>query len=628
MAATQVAIPPVSSTEASRAADAAGRLDWAMTILSMWLIGGFYVDLWAHRHGRVDDTFLTPWHALLYAGAATFGLTLGVIFARNVRRGVPLRRALPRPYLVSLLGALAFVVTGGFDLLWHSLVGFEVDVEALLSPAHLALAASGMLMLGGPVRSIWSRAAAGGSWRGQGPAVIGLALMLSVFAAFTQYAHPIVDPWAETIPGGDANEPVAQLYAMAPDGTGQRRIAITDEDLRNPRLSPDGTRLAFTLAVERSGQIFISGPDGSNRRQVTTEGNNGRPCWSPDGSRLAFQSDRAGSFDVYTIAADGTDGRRITADTASDWGAAWSPDGTRIAFNSDRAGSFDIYSVKADGTDLVRLTQSSGGDFDPAWSPDGKRIAFTSEQDAGNFEVVSMAADGSDLRRLTDAQGSSYMPAWSPDGSSIAFATSRGGDLEVYVMNADGSDPRNLTRNPGLEDGWLGPSWSPDGRAILYPSQAETPFWRVDFVRQGFGAAGILVQAVLLAGFVLVALRHGPVPFGALTLLLFVPTALMTVVSDQYRFLPGALLAGVFADLLVWRLRFGSSRRSDAVIAFAIPGAFYAAYFATLQLTSGIGWTIHLWLGAILLAGVIGLVLDEAMRAPGPRSSSAPATAL
>jgi 2-polyprenyl-6-hydroxyphenyl methylase/3-demethylubiquinone-9 3-methyltransferase len=141
------------------------------------------------------------------------------------------------------------------------------------------------------------------------------------------------------------------------------------------------------------------------------------------------------------------------------------------------------------------------------------------------------------------------------------------------VMNADGSNQRNLTRNPGMEDGWVGPSWSPDGSVILYPSQGETPFWRVDFVRQGFGAAGILLQAAFLAGFVLVALRRGPLPFGALTLLLFAPTALMTVVSDQYRFLAGAFLAGVFADLLVWRLRFGSSRRSDAVIAFAIPAA-------------------------------------------------------
>lgn len=73
--------------------------------------------------------------------------------------------------------------------------------------------------------------------------------------------------------------------------------------------------------------------------------------------------------------------------------------------------------------------------------------------------LLDFAADGADARRLTEAQGSSYMPAWSPDGRSIAFVTNRDGDLEVYLMNADGSNQRNLTRNPGLDDGWIGPSW-------------------------------------------------------------------------------------------------------------------------------------------------------------------------
>lgn len=62
-------------------------------------------------------------------------------------------------------------------------------------------------------------------------------------------------------------------------------------------------------------------------------------------------------------------------------------------------------------------------------------------------------------------------------------------------------------------------------------------------------------------------------------------------------------------------MRFGSGRSSDALIAFAIPAAFYGSCFATVQLISGLGWAIHLWLGAIVLAGIIGLVLDEAMRA-------------
>jgi Tol biopolymer transport system component len=523
---------------------------------------------------------------------------------------------------MSLAGAIGFFVAGLLDFAWHSLFGFEVSVEALLSPSHLALAASGVLMFSGPIRSVWSAttATAAPSWRRHGPAVIGLAALLSIFAAFTQYAHPVVDPWSESLAGRDARRPQAQLFAMAADGTGQRRLLITDEDDRNPRLSPDGGRLVFTANVERSAQIVVSTADGSNRREVTSVGDSGGPAWSPDGRRIAFHSDRSGSFDVYTMAADGSDVRPLTTEPSTDWGPAWSPDGTMIAFTSDRAGPGDIYSVRADGTDLIRLTQTSGADYDAAWSPDGTRIAFASEGADGDVEIVSMAAGGTDLRRLTDAEDSSFMPAWSPDGKSIAFTTNRDGDLEVYVMNTDGTNPRNLTRSFGIADGLAGPSWSPDGRSILYPSQGVAPYWQVDDVRQGFGAAGILIQAALLAGFVLVALRRGPLPFGALTLLLFAPTALMTIVSDEYRFLPGAFVAGLSADLLVRRLPYGSTRRTDAVIAFAIPAVFYAAYFATVQLTSGIGWTIHLWLGAIVIAGIIGVVLEVLMRMARPPS--------
>jgi hypothetical protein len=65
---------------------------------------------------------------------------------------------------------------------------------------------------------------------------------------------------------------------------------------------------------------------------------------------------------------------------------------------------------------------------------------------------------------------------------------------------------------------------------------------------------------------------------------------------------------------MILRLGYGRSRVGDAVIAFAVPALTYLAYFATLAATTGIGWTIHLWLGATLLAGIIGLALNELMR--------------
>lgn len=81
--------------------------------------------------------------------------------------------------------------------------------------------------------------------------------------------------------------------------------------------------------------------------------------------------------------------------------------------------------------------------------------------------------------------------------------------------------------------------------AILYASEGSDTYWREPFVRQGFGAAGILIAAAILAGVASFARRRGRLLFGAFTLLVAVPAAMATVLSDEYRFIPGAIVAGL-----------------------------------------------------------------------------------
>jgi hypothetical protein len=91
-----------------------------------------------------------------------------------------------------------------------------------------------------------------------------------------------------------------------------------------------------------------------------------------------------------------------------------------------------------------------------------------------------------------------------------------------------------------------------------------------------------------------------------------------TVLDDQYRLIPGIALGALAAELVVRRWPAGRSRAGDALVAFLIPAVVFALYFATLMMTGGIGWTLHMWLGAIFIAGIIGLFLDELSRAARP----------
>jgi hypothetical protein len=180
------------------------RFDWIASVLSLVFLGGLYLDGWAHTHGRVDDTFFTPWHAVLYSGFFAMAVFLLGHVAWRVTRGAALRAALPDGYALSLAGVALWLLGGPFDLAWHSVFGFEASVEALLSPAHTLLALGVALMTSGPLRAALRRPR--GRWRDELPMLLSLTCVIANFTFFTQIAHPLANLWAARRGGADVTE--------------------------------------------------------------------------------------------------------------------------------------------------------------------------------------------------------------------------------------------------------------------------------------------------------------------------------------------------------------------------------------------------------------------------------------
>src|SRR5580698_552119 len=86
--------------------------DWLMGFLAALLMGGLLLDGWAHSHGEVDQSFLTPWHALLYGSMGVNGLVLLGAGIAGLRKGYSWPRALPPGYWSAAIGVLLFVVGG------------------------------------------------------------------------------------------------------------------------------------------------------------------------------------------------------------------------------------------------------------------------------------------------------------------------------------------------------------------------------------------------------------------------------------------------------------------------------------------------------------------------------------
>lgn len=144
--------------------------------------------------------------------------------------------------------------------------------------------------------------------------------------------------------------------------------------LRQPSIS--ATHVAFTYAnniwiVERKG--------GDARRLTSFQGQSSNPKISPDGSTVAFSADYAGNTDVYTVPVSGGEPTRLTWHPGADTVQGWTPDGTKIMFASSRATAAPsaaprFWTVPAKGGIEEPLPLPRG--YQGKISPDGKRIAY------------------------------------------------------------------------------------------------------------------------------------------------------------------------------------------------------------------------------------------------------------
>ena len=122
---------------------------------------------------------------------------------------------------------------------------------------------------------------------------------------------------------------LATLLAGAALGAG----AVTPMWLRDVRISPDGSKIAFTY----KGDIFtVPAKGGEATRLTANEAYEAMPVWSPDGSKIAFTSDREGNADIYIMDSRGGEATRLTFNSVAETPWAFTPDGSAVVYSADR----------------------------------------------------------------------------------------------------------------------------------------------------------------------------------------------------------------------------------------------------------------------------------------------------
>ena len=253
-----------------------------------------------------------------------------------------------------------------------------------------------------------------------------------------------------------------EIWVMDYDGANQHALTHMGTIALSPRISPDGSRLAFSANTKSGWDITVYSVELG--RMVSFPhfgGMNFSPSWSPDGTKLAMASSRNGYPNIFSMDASGGNLKRLTSGQGPDISPSWNrKTGAQIAFVSGRTGLPQIFTMEADGTNVQRLTDQ-GYAVSPNWSPNGQFLTFSwmrkyGPGEPGSNDLYLMDIASKQWVQLTHDAGRNDSPCWSPDGRHIVFQSHRTGTDQIFSMLADGTNVKQLTFNGNNSQ----PNWS------------------------------------------------------------------------------------------------------------------------------------------------------------------------
>ncbi|MFW6084656.1 MAG: hypothetical protein ACODAA_05530 [Gemmatimonadota bacterium] len=165
-----------------------------------------------------------------------------------------------------------------------------------------------------------------------------------------------------------------ELFEFRRDPLGApRRLTYTSSgETLNGGYSPDGGRIAFTSSPLGLPQIYVMSASGGSQRLISryVYGERGyatSPDWAPENGRIAYQAWIEDSFQIVTVGPDGSD-RRVLTSSGSNEDPSWAPDGRHLVFASAGSGGRALLILDT-VSGRVRTLTSGRVDQLPDWSP-------------------------------------------------------------------------------------------------------------------------------------------------------------------------------------------------------------------------------------------------------------------
>jgi serine/threonine-protein kinase len=254
------------------------------------------------------------------------------------------------------------------------------------------------------------------------------------------------------VPGGE-NE--RNVVWVSRNGTETPVDSTWVGNFDDPALSPDGSRLAITVAGSDGSSVRVKRlPNGAMTR-LTLTGTSDRATWTPDGRSVAYLGNRNGKRTAWMRRADGSNDEQPVNRKA--------PQLDEVSFSQD--GRFTILRTLGTVANSRKLLIATSPDSAPkplvhtdydnyaaVISPNGRWLAYGSNESRQD-EVYVRPFPAVDSARWTISVSGGKEPMWSRSGRELFFRTASGDMMAVPITGGNtfqAGTPVKLFNNPQL----------------------------------------------------------------------------------------------------------------------------------------------------------------------------------
>lgn len=249
---------------------------------------------------------------------------------------------------------------------------------------------------------------------------------------------------------------------------------------------PEEDTSVAPVTVSNTGVLLQSG--GSSFRQPLTwvdrsghdlgatvaQGQYRNPRLSPDGRRVALErlDLRTGLGNVWIFDLERNVQQRFDLEPAASYSPVWSPAGNSLLFSSYRGAQWDLVQrneasdadVEVLRTAPVSNTTERLAQAATDWSRDGKWVIYQERVPGNQWDLGALEVQTGRTRSLAASQHNEYQGQLSPDGSWVVYTSNESGRDEVYLHGFPSMAPRFRVSTAGGSQ----PKWRGDGRELFY----------------------------------------------------------------------------------------------------------------------------------------------------------------